>query len=72
MRYEAPQTVDQAISLLAGAEGNPRVLAGGTDLLVQLRAGFIDPELIVDIKQIDETLEVAENASFESYMMATH
>ena len=35
MRYESPQTVDQAISLLAGAGGDPRVLAGGTDLLVQ-------------------------------------
>ena len=65
MRYEAPQTVDQAISLLAGAEGNPRVLAGGTDLLVQLRAGFIDPELIVDIKQIDETTAIiAEDGGF--------
>ena len=67
MRYEAPQTVDQAISLLAGAEGNPRVLAGGTDLLVQLRAGFIDPELIVDIKQIDETTAIiAEDGGFRA------
>ena len=28
--------------------------------------------MVERIKQIDETLEVAENASFESYMMATH
>ena len=62
MRYESPQTVDQAISLLAGAGGDPRVLAGGTDLLVQLRAGVIDPELIVDIKQIDEAMAISTEA----------
>ena len=62
MRYESPQTVDQAISLLAGAGGDPRVLAGGTDLLVQLRAGAIDPELIVDIKQIDEAMAISTEA----------
>ena len=62
MRYESHQTVDQAISLLAGAGGDPRVLAGGTDLLVQLRAGVIDPELIVDIKQIDEAMAISTEA----------
>ena len=62
MRYESPQTVDQAISLLAGAGGDPRVLAGGTDLLGQLRAGAIDPELIVDIKQIDEAMAISTEA----------
>ena len=62
MRYESPQTVDQAISLLAGAGGDPRVLAGGTDLLEQLRAGVIDPELIVDIKQIDEAMAISTEA----------
>ena len=62
MRYESPQTVDQAISLLAGAGGDPRVLAGGTDLLVQLRAGVRDPELIVDIKQIDEAMAISTEA----------
>ena len=62
MRYESPQTVDQAISLLAGAGGDPRVLAGGTDLLVQLRAGVIAPELIVDIKQIDEAMAISTEA----------
>ena len=62
MRYESPQTVDQAISLLAGAGGDPRVLAGGTDLLVQLRAGVIDPELNVDIKQIDEAMAISTEA----------
>ena len=52
MRYEAPDSLDTAVALLAGARGDARVLAGGTDLLVQMRADVLDPELIVDIKKI--------------------
>lgn len=54
MRYEAPDTLDAALSLLADAGGTARVLAGGTDLLVHLRAGRIAPTLLVDIKRIPE------------------
>ena len=60
MRFESPESVDAAISLLAGASGDARVLAGGTDLLVQLRADMIEPELVVDIKRIAETRTVME------------
>jgi CO/xanthine dehydrogenase FAD-binding subunit len=60
MRYEAPETLDTAVALLAGARGDARVLAGGTDLLVQMRADVLDPELIVDIKKIPETRTVAQ------------
>ena len=52
MRYEAPGTIDKAVSLLAAESGMARVLAGGTDLLVQFRSGFIEPDLVVDIKRI--------------------
>ena len=65
MRYEAPQSLDAAVSLLAGAPGRARLLAGGTDLLVQLRAGVIEPELVVDVKKIPEVHEItAENGGF--------
>ena len=52
MRYEAPESLEGAVALLAGATGEARVLAGGTDLLVQMRADVVDPDLIVDIKRI--------------------
>jgi carbon-monoxide dehydrogenase medium subunit len=60
MRYEAPDSVEGAVALLTGATGDARVLAGGTDLLVQMRADVLDPELIVDIKKIRETRTVTE------------
>jgi CO/xanthine dehydrogenase FAD-binding subunit len=65
MRYEAPNTLAAAVALLAGANGRARVLAGGTDLLIQMRGGRVDPELLVDIKGIPEmTSVVAENGVF--------
>ena len=60
MRYEAPESLDSAVALLAGARGDARVLAGGTDLLVQMRADVVEPEIIVDIKKISETRTITE------------
>ena len=50
--YAAPETVEAAVSLLAAAQGDARIMAGGTDVLVQLHTEMIDPDLIVDIKNI--------------------
>ena len=54
LRYEAPESLNAAVMLLAGAQGQTRVLAGGTDVIVQLEMDLIEPELIVDIKKIPE------------------
>ncbi len=62
MRYESPETVEAAISLLAQESGLARVLAGGTDLLVQLRSGVLEPDLVVDIKRIPEMRRIAAEA----------
>ena len=61
MRYEAPSSIDEASALLAGASGEARVLAGGTDLLVQLRSGMVAPELVVDVKNIEEMMTYSVN-----------
>lgn len=58
MRYEAPPTFEQAVALLAAEPGDARVLAGGTDLLVQLRGGQIEPDLLIDIKKIPAAREI--------------
>ena len=54
-RYEAPATLDEALALLAGTNGEVRILAGGTDLIVQMQSGVQRPQLLVDLKRIPET-----------------
>ena len=49
--YHAPTSVEQAVALLVAHPG-ARVLAGGTDLIVQMRAGQRAPDAIVDLKRI--------------------
>jgi carbon-monoxide dehydrogenase medium subunit len=60
MQYEAPRSLEQAVTLLANRGGEARVLAGGTDLLVQMRTDILEPALLVDIKGISELREVHE------------
>ena len=60
MRYEAPESIDAAVGLLIESSGDGRVLAGGTDLLVQLRADLIEPDIVVDLKRIPELRAITE------------
>src|SRR5689334_2835498 len=66
IRYVAPTTLEEAIAAFAAAGSAGRILAGGTDLLVQMRSGAVKPGLIVDIKKITEmtTIEEATDGSF--------
>ncbi len=57
MRYERPKTIEEACALLSGGVGSTAVLAGGTDLVADLRGGrFVDT--VVDIKRIPELHEI--------------
>ncbi len=58
MRYEAPKTTKEAVALMAKAKGLAHVLAGGTDLLVRLRSGHVEPDLVVDIKRIQAMAKI--------------
>jgi carbon-monoxide dehydrogenase medium subunit len=57
--YAAATTVDEAVSLLAARGEKARILAGGTDILVQLREGLRDADFVLDIKKIPELMELA-------------
>ena len=61
LQFEAPETVEDAVRLLADADGGAKALAGGTDLLVQLRTDFVRPGLIVDLKRIPALMDVTVN-----------
>ena len=61
--YAAPKSLGDAVALLAGARGNARVLAGGTDLIVNMRVGRRKPGLVVDGKHIPELNELSLTAA---------
>jgi carbon-monoxide dehydrogenase medium subunit len=55
--YAAATTVDEAVSLLAARGDRARLLAGGTDIIVQLRENMRHADLVVDVKKIAELME---------------
>ena len=62
MDYRSPGSVKEAVELLAAHNGAAHILAGGTDLLVKLRAGFVAPELVVDVKAIPQLRRIESDA----------
>jgi len=62
MRYERPHSMEDAVGLLAASKGTAAILAGGSDLLVRMKGGFIEPDLIVDIKAIDGLDKITQTA----------
>jgi CO/xanthine dehydrogenase FAD-binding subunit len=60
--YAAPKTIAEAVALLAEKGDRARVLAGGTDILVQVREGRRDLDLLVDVKHIPEVNELTLDA----------
>ena len=52
MIYAKPSTEQEVSDILLAETGVTRVLAGGTDILVQMKSGVIKPDLIVDIKSL--------------------
>lgn len=52
--YTRPTTVDEAVALLDDYGSDAKLLAGGTDLLINLRDGDFEPRLVIDLKRIPE------------------
>jgi len=58
--YLAPESIDALVAALAAhAPGEVRALAGGTDLIVQMRAGVRRPRRIVDLKRVPDFTRIA-------------
>ena len=62
MQFHSPTSFAEAAKLAADAEGITRFLAGGTDVLVQLRADAVTPDTLIDIKQISGTHDITRRA----------
>ncbi len=58
--YYKPKTVAEALTLLDRAEGKARLIAGGTDLVLQMRWGEPTADLLVDITEINEMKNIRE------------
>jgi carbon-monoxide dehydrogenase medium subunit len=57
--YSAPESLAEALRLLASRPGASSLLAGGTDLVVAMRAGRRRPTLIVDVKKLRELAQIS-------------
>ena len=52
MKYHSPENFEDAVAIATQAGGTTRFLAGGTDVLVQLRADIVTPDDLIDLKNI--------------------
>ena len=55
--YKAPSTIQDAVSLLADSSEASSIMAGGTDLIIQMHNPGAASRLIVDVKKIPEMME---------------
>jgi carbon-monoxide dehydrogenase medium subunit len=70
IRYEAPRSIGEAVRIIQ-ADPGAKILAGGTDLLIQFRAGLRAPTAFVDVKRIPELVGVTVDAKSLSIGAAT-
>lgn len=61
MRYHSATSFEEAARLSLQASGVTRFLAGGTDVLVQLRSGAVMPDDLIDIKNISGVYDITNN-----------
>ena len=61
--YARPETLKEAVALLAEHDGRARPLAGGTDIIVQVREGHRDLDLMVDVKRIPQLRQLTHDAA---------
>ncbi|MBX3000794.1 MAG: FAD binding domain-containing protein [Caldilineaceae bacterium] len=61
--YYTPSTVDEALRLLGEYNGSARIIAGGTDLILEMEAGHTEaPDVLVDVTKIAGIEEIREEA----------
>ncbi|MGA8382730.1 MAG: FAD binding domain-containing protein, partial [Stellaceae bacterium] len=59
--YVRPQSLSEALGLLAAGNGEARVVAGGQSLLAMMNLRLASPALLIDIARLPELAAVAED-----------
>ncbi len=52
--WAEPQNINQAMALLAKGNGRAALMAGGTDLLTEIKEGVAEPDMVIDLKAVPE------------------
>ncbi len=52
--YRAPKSLDETLDILKMGGSGVKILAGGTDLILQMKQGKVSPSLVVDVKRVPE------------------
>ncbi len=60
--YVRPQSLTEALQLKDKYKDKARWLSGGTDLIVNIKEGMMKPDLLIDIKDIDELWQIGFNS----------
>ena len=59
MEYHKPGSFEEATTIANGNNGITRFLAGGTDVLVQLRSDILTPDILIDMKHIEGVKDIS-------------
>lgn len=62
--YVFPATVSEAVTVLSTNRGKARIIAGGTDLILELQDGKNTCDVLVDLTQIAELKNITEENGF--------
>src|SRR5579863_9319679 len=63
MHIRSVGSVDEALQALAAQGGDCQVLAGGTDVMIQLNRGEIDPPVLLHIEKLAELRTITANGA---------
>ena len=71
--YTAASTPEEAISVIAGCEGKAEIIAGGTDIMVNMKRRVAHPDLLVSIHKLDQLrgFDQKSNAQFRIGVLNT-
>ena len=60
--YHVASSVEEALEKLSRCEGRAEIVAGGQTMMLLIRQGLVDPDLLVDISKITEIRGIENNA----------